>query len=116
MLQTEVEVERLNVLKASKMKELIFKRQSELEEIYKGVHMDVDSDNARQILINLMESGLALLVFLIRLIISSSSSFTSSVQSYLHKLMPILFAACYYYNSPWEGMILLLPHSLMLFC
>ncbi|KAK6119185.1 hypothetical protein DH2020_047079 [Rehmannia glutinosa] len=55
--QTEVEVERLNVLKASKMKELIFKRQSELEEIYKGVHMDVDSDKARQILITLMESG-----------------------------------------------------------
>ncbi|KAI3445184.1 hypothetical protein Pfo_001849 [Paulownia fortunei] len=55
--QTEVEVERLNVLKASKMKELIFKRQSELEEIYEGVHMDVDSDKARQILITLMESG-----------------------------------------------------------
>ncbi|PIN14063.1 hypothetical protein CDL12_13300 [Handroanthus impetiginosus] len=55
--QTEVEVERLNVLKASKMKELIFKRQAELEEIYKGVHMDVDSDKARQILISLIESG-----------------------------------------------------------
>ncbi|XVE52341.1 hypothetical protein DITRI_Ditri02bG0115200 [Diplodiscus trichospermus] len=54
--QVEVEVERLNVLKASKMKELVFKRQNELEEIYKGVHMDVNSDAARQILINLMES------------------------------------------------------------
>ncbi|KAL0380076.1 UNVERIFIED_CONTAM: microtubule-associated protein 5 [Sesamum angustifolium] len=55
--QAEVEVERLNVLKASKMKELIFKRQSELEEIYEGVHMDVDSDKARQILSTLIESG-----------------------------------------------------------
>ncbi|PSS24380.1 Microtubule-associated protein [Actinidia chinensis var. chinensis] len=55
--QTEVEVERLNVLKGSKMKELVFKRQNELEEIYRGVHMDVDSDTARQILIGLMESG-----------------------------------------------------------
>ncbi|KAG6783291.1 hypothetical protein POTOM_012736 [Populus tomentosa] len=55
--QTEVEVERLNVLKASKMKELVFKRQDELEEIYRGVHMDVDSDAARQILISLIESG-----------------------------------------------------------
>ncbi|EYU26921.1 hypothetical protein ABFS82_02G107900 [Erythranthe guttata] len=55
--QTEVEVERLNVLKVSKLKELIFKRQSELEEIYKGVHMDVDSDNARQILLSFMESA-----------------------------------------------------------
>ncbi|KAK4410876.1 microtubule-associated protein 5 [Sesamum angolense] len=54
--QAEVEVERLNVLKASKMKELIFKRQSELEEIYEGVHMDVDSDKARQILSTLIES------------------------------------------------------------
>lgn len=57
LLNTEVEVERLNVLKASKMKELVFKRQDELEEIYRGVHMDVDSDAARQILISLIESG-----------------------------------------------------------
>nr|APA20140.1 microtubule-associated protein 65-5 [Populus tomentosa] len=55
--QTEVEVERLNALKASKMKELVFKRRDELEEIYRGVHMDVDSDAARQILISLIESG-----------------------------------------------------------
>lgn len=55
--QTEVEVERLNVLKVSKMKELVFQRQNELEEIYRGVHMDVDSATARQILISLMESG-----------------------------------------------------------
>ena len=39
------------------MKELVFKRQDELEEIYRGVHMDVDSDAARQILISLIESG-----------------------------------------------------------
>lgn len=39
------------------MKELVFKRQHELEEIYKGVHMDVDSDAARQILISLIDSG-----------------------------------------------------------
>lgn len=52
-----MEVERLNVLKASKMKELVFKRQNELEEIYREVHMDVDSKTARQILISLMDSG-----------------------------------------------------------
>ncbi|GFP93936.1 65-kda microtubule-associated protein 5 [Phtheirospermum japonicum] len=55
--QPEAEVERLNVLKVSKLKEIIFRRQSELEEICKAVHMDVDSDQARQILISLMESG-----------------------------------------------------------
>ena len=39
------------------MKELVFKRQNELEEIYRGVHMDVDSEAARQILSNLIDSG-----------------------------------------------------------
>lgn len=39
------------------MKELIFKRQSELEEIYNVVHMDIDIDKARQLLITLVESG-----------------------------------------------------------
>ncbi|KAG6787783.1 hypothetical protein POTOM_003828 [Populus tomentosa] len=55
--QTEVEVERLNVLKSGKMKELVFKKQNEPEEVYRGAHMDVDSDAARQILISLIESG-----------------------------------------------------------
>ncbi|KAG6618182.1 65-kDa microtubule-associated protein 5-like [Carya illinoinensis] len=55
--KTALEVEQLNVLKASKMKELVFKRQIELEEIYNGVHMDVDSHAARQILISLVDSG-----------------------------------------------------------
>ncbi|GMI70123.1 microtubule-associated protein 65-5 [Hibiscus trionum] len=54
--QVEVEVQGLKMLKASKMKELVFKRQDELEEIYRGVHLDVNSDVARQILINLIES------------------------------------------------------------
>ncbi|CAN1343861.1 65-kDa microtubule-associated protein 5 [Linum perenne] len=55
--QAEVEVERLNVLKASKMKELVLKRQNELEAIYRDVHLDIDSDAARQMLISLIESG-----------------------------------------------------------
>lgn len=56
-VQIELQVQSLNVLKASKMKELVLKRQNELEEIYRGVHVDVNSDAARQILINLIESG-----------------------------------------------------------
>ncbi|KAL2326289.1 hypothetical protein Fmac_025347 [Flemingia macrophylla] len=55
--KVEVEVQRLKVVKASKMKDLVFKRQNELEEIYRGVHMDVDSEDARKILISLIESG-----------------------------------------------------------
>ena len=57
LIQTEIEVAQLNVLKSGKMKELVFKRQNELEEIYRGVHMDVDSDAAQQILTNLIDSG-----------------------------------------------------------
>lgn len=39
------------------MKELVLKRQNELEEIYNGVHMDVDSDTARKILTNIINTG-----------------------------------------------------------
>ncbi|GAA0168377.1 non-motor microtubule binding protein [Lithospermum erythrorhizon] len=55
--QTEAEVERLKALKSSKMKELIIKRQDELEEIYRMVHIDLDSENERKILISLIDSG-----------------------------------------------------------
>ncbi|KAF3341389.1 microtubule-associated protein 5-like protein [Carex littledalei] len=55
--EAQHEVERLNFLKASKMKELVLKKQDELEEIYRGVHMDIESDAERQILIDLIDSG-----------------------------------------------------------
>jgi Ase1/PRC1/MAP65 family protein len=35
----------LNHLKADKMKELVFKKMIEIEEIYKNAHMDIDSDS-----------------------------------------------------------------------
>jgi len=50
-------VRRLNSLKSSKMKELVFKRQCELEEICRGNHMDINSDAARKSLVELIESG-----------------------------------------------------------
>ncbi|ONK63667.1 uncharacterized protein A4U43_C07F17640 [Asparagus officinalis] len=56
--QAELEVQRLNILKASKMKELVLKKQNELDEIYMGVHMEVDND-ARQRLISIIDSGKA---------------------------------------------------------
>ncbi|KAG1327748.1 65-kDa microtubule-associated protein 5 [Cocos nucifera] len=55
--QAELEVERLNVLKTSKMKELILKKQNELEEIRRSVHVDVDGDAAQEMLLRLIESG-----------------------------------------------------------
>ncbi|XP_026412902.1 65-kDa microtubule-associated protein 1-like isoform X2 [Papaver somniferum] len=55
--KTELEVQRLNIVKASKMKELVLKKQKEIEEIYKGVHVDVDSNTEREILNNIIDSG-----------------------------------------------------------
>ncbi|XP_013745117.2 65-kDa microtubule-associated protein 5-like [Brassica napus] len=55
--EAEDEVNRLNALKSSKMKELVLKRHCELEEICREVHMDFNSDAARQSLINLIGSG-----------------------------------------------------------
>ncbi|KAL6620243.1 hypothetical protein ACP70R_035382 [Stipagrostis hirtigluma subsp. patula] len=55
--KVESEVKRLNHLKASKMKELVLKKVTELEEIYRSVHMDIDSDSERRILNDLIDSG-----------------------------------------------------------
>ncbi|KAG2285316.1 hypothetical protein Bca52824_044920 [Brassica carinata] len=48
--EAEDEVKRLNALKSSKMKELVLKRHCELEEICREVHMDFNSDAARQMM------------------------------------------------------------------
>ncbi|XP_065001862.1 65-kDa microtubule-associated protein 1-like [Musa acuminata AAA Group] len=55
--QAEVEVERLDQLKASKMKEIAFKKQTELEDIYTHAHVDIDSAAARDKILALIDSG-----------------------------------------------------------
>nr|CAD58680.1 65kD microtubule associated protein [Daucus carota] len=55
--QAEVEVERLDQLKASRMKEIAFKRQAELEEIYVHAHVEIDSEAARERIMALIDSG-----------------------------------------------------------
>ncbi|KAL5988015.1 hypothetical protein ACLOJK_035778 [Asimina triloba] len=55
--QAEVEVERLDQLKASKMKEIALKRQTELEEIYACAHIEVDTEAAQQRIMALIDSG-----------------------------------------------------------
>eukprot|EP01018_Ginkgo_biloba_P006073 Gb_25382 [translate_table: standard] len=55
--QAEIEVERLDQLKASKMKELVLKKQTELEEIYIRVHIEVDGKTAQDRLMDLISSG-----------------------------------------------------------
>ncbi|XP_040989977.1 65-kDa microtubule-associated protein 1-like [Juglans microcarpa x Juglans regia] len=55
--QAEVEVERLDQLKASRMKEIAFKKQAELEEIYAHAHIEIDPEAARENIMALIDSG-----------------------------------------------------------
>ncbi|KAG1358784.1 65-kDa microtubule-associated protein 6 [Cocos nucifera] len=56
--QTEAEVERLKNLKASRMKELILKKRSELEEICRRTHIEPDMSTAPEKTNALIDSGL----------------------------------------------------------
>ncbi|KAL3503556.1 hypothetical protein ACH5RR_038005 [Cinchona calisaya] len=55
--QAEVEVERLDQLKASRMKEITFKRQAELEDMFAHAHIEIDSEAAREKIMALIDSG-----------------------------------------------------------
>ncbi|KAK3175395.1 hypothetical protein Dsin_023250 [Dipteronia sinensis] len=55
--QAEVEVERLDQLKASRMKEIAFKKQGELEEIFARAHVEIDPVAAREKIMTLIDSG-----------------------------------------------------------
>ncbi|KAL5548483.1 hypothetical protein UlMin_003714 [Ulmus minor] len=55
--QAEVEVERLDQLKASRMKEIAFKRQAELEEIFVRAHIEIDPEAAREKIMEMIDSG-----------------------------------------------------------
>lgn len=56
--KTEAEVERLAVLKASRMKELVLKRRIELEEICREAHIEADMSTAPEKLCAVIDSGL----------------------------------------------------------
>lgn len=53
----EAEVSRLEELKSSKMKELVLKKRSELEEICRKTHMVLEADSALDCAIEAIESG-----------------------------------------------------------
>ncbi|MCD7459213.1 hypothetical protein HAX54_040324 [Datura stramonium] len=55
--QAEVEVERLDHLKASRMKEIAFKKQAVLEEIFSCAHIEIDSEAAQHKIMALIDSG-----------------------------------------------------------
>lgn len=66
------------------MKDLVMKRQNELEEIYRGVHMDLDSDSGRKILISLIDSGSNLPISLPHLfrLINLNVQYPANIKSY----------------------------------
>ncbi|PIA36922.1 hypothetical protein AQUCO_03200110v1 [Aquilegia coerulea] len=53
--QAEVEVYRLDQLKASRMKEIAFKKQGELEEIYAHAHIEIDPEAAREKIMTMID-------------------------------------------------------------
>lgn len=55
--QAQIEVERLDVLKKSKMKELVMKKRMELEEVCKSAHLEPDANTAAEKLIAAIDSG-----------------------------------------------------------
>jgi GH35 family endo-1,4-beta-xylanase len=57
MKQVESEVQRLNQLKASKMKELFLKKRAEVDEICKKSHMDMPYQTEMDKIMNLIMSG-----------------------------------------------------------
>lgn len=59
-LQVETEVSRLEELKSSKMKDLVLKKRSELEEICRKTHMIPEADTAMEYAIEAIGSGICL--------------------------------------------------------
>lgn len=58
-----MEVERLDQLKSSKMKELVQKKRTELEEICRRAHMEPDPSTAPDKTDALIESGMYVVLF-----------------------------------------------------
>ena len=56
-LQIEAEVERLMIVKASRMKELVLKRRIELEEICREAHIEPDMSTTPEKLCAMIDSG-----------------------------------------------------------
>ncbi|KAH7435948.1 hypothetical protein KP509_06G085100 [Ceratopteris richardii] len=56
--QAEVEVERLDALKASKTRELVIKKKEELDEICRQAHMDADPSTENEKIMAIIDSGM----------------------------------------------------------
>lgn len=62
-MQMEVEVDRLTKLKTSKLKEIVMKRRTELEEICQNAHIEPDVSTAPEQTDALIDSGCSLCIF-----------------------------------------------------
>jgi len=60
----EAEVSRLDELKMSKMKELIMKKNSDLEDLRRRTHIVADMDSELEIAIEAIDSGIINRVFI----------------------------------------------------
>jgi protein regulator of cytokinesis 1 len=56
-MQAEIEVARLDTLKASRMKELVVKRRMELEDICRCSHVEPDASTTEEKLIAMVDLG-----------------------------------------------------------
>lgn len=56
VMKAEVEVERLDQQKAHRMKEIAFKKQDELEEIYACAHVEINLEATRGNILSLIDS------------------------------------------------------------
>ena len=59
-MQVEAEVSRLEDLKSSKMKELVLKKRTELEEICRKTHLVPELHSAGEYAVEAIESGIVL--------------------------------------------------------
>jgi protein regulator of cytokinesis 1 len=78
-IQVEAEVSRLEELKSSKMKELVLKKRSELEEICRKMHMIPETDAAVEYAVEAIESG----KFFIMSILNATHTSTISLNAFL---------------------------------
>lgn len=63
-MQVEAEVSRLEELKSSKMKELVLKKKSELDDICRKTHLVLEEDKIVEYAIETIDSGIICCVIL----------------------------------------------------
>lgn len=84
-MQMEVEVDRLTKLKTSKLKEIVMKRRTELEEICQNAHIEPDASTAPEQTDALIDSGCSLCIL-----------FCNSVHTFL-MLLKIMTFLCLFH-------------------